>query len=250
MEQYGLIGRNITYSFSEGYFLKKFQREGREDCRYRNFDLKEISEVDNVFKIKNLRGLNVTIPYKEAVIPFLHELSAEAREVGAVNVIQFRQGKRVGYNTDIYGFEQSFIKKLDINLHKKALILGTGGASKAIAYVLRKNKISYQQVSRNGSKKHLSYDNLTGALFDEYKIIINCTPVGTFPEVKQKPQIPYHFLTHKHYLYDLIYNPGKTAFLEEGIKKGAIIQNGLKMLELQAEKSWEIWNKKKQFDGS
>ncbi len=243
MKTYGLIGKNIAYSFSEKYFSEKFEKESVQNCTYKNFDLQNISELTTLLKNITPAGLNVTIPYKEVVIPFLDQLSNEAKKIKAVNVIQFKKDQLIGHNTDIFGFEKSFIKDLKPH-HKKALILGTGGASKAIQYVLKKNDIDFQMVSRKSSDETITYDELTKTIFSDYLIIINCTPLGTFPNIKQKPPLSYSFLTQYHYLFDLVYNPNETLFMKEGIKKNATVKNGLEMLELQAEKAWEIWQSK------
>lgn len=242
MRSFGLIGRNISYSFSAGYFSEKFQKEGISDCSYENFDLQDISEFPKLIKSKpNLIGLNVTIPYKEQVIPYLDGLHETAAEIGAVNTIKITsEGKLTGYNTDYYGFQKSigpFLKPA----HSQALILGTGGASKAVAYALKNLNINYLYVSRNAIKNGLTYSDLTQGIIGSHLLIINCTPLGTFPNVENKPDIPYQFLTPNHLLYDLIYNPSETAFLKMGREKGATICNGLDMLVHQAEKAWEIW---------
>ncbi|APD07765.1 shikimate dehydrogenase [Flavobacteriaceae bacterium UJ101] len=243
MNTYGLIGKNISYSFSENYFSEKFKRESISNTVYKNFDLQDISEFSQLLQNTTLKGLNVTIPYKELIIPFLDQLSPEAEKIKAVNVIKFDDGKLIGHNSDIYGFEQSFKEKLKPH-HQKALILGTGGASKAIQYALQKNNIAFQIVSRKSSLETITYNQLTQELLSEYLVIINCTPLGTFPKIDQKPSIPYQFLTNHHYLYDLVYNPTETLFMKEGLKRNASVKNGLKMLELQAEKAWEIWHSK------
>ncbi|MFV0238117.1 MAG: shikimate dehydrogenase family protein [Flavobacteriales bacterium] len=243
MNSYGLIGKNITYSFSEAYFSKKFKIESIYNTVYKTFDLQDLSQFPKLLQDTTLKGLNVTIPYKEAIIPFLDQLSPEAKKIKAVNVVKFKNGQLIGHNSDVYGFEQSFIKNLK-PYHQKALILGTGGASKAIQYVLKKHNIPFQIVSRQLSSNIISYDCITQELLSEHLVIINCTPLGTFPNTHQKPPIPYQFLTKNHYLYDLVYNPCKTLFMEEGLKKNATVKNGLKMLELQAEKAWEIWQSK------
>lgn len=242
----GLVGKNISYSFSRGYFSKKFEDEGLLDHRYVNFDIQSIEEFPKIiheFKF-NLKGLNVTIPYKQDVFLYLNKVNKVAKKVGAVNTIRItKKGNIKGYNTDVVGFRDS-IKPMLENHHKKALILGTGGASKAVAFVFKKLEIDYLKVSRHPrKKKEISYKDLTEELVNDYTIIVNCTPLGTFPKVDEKPNFPYSFLSKKHLLYDLIYNPEKTAFLLEGEAKGAKIKNGLEMLELQAEESWRIWNK-------
>jgi shikimate dehydrogenase len=242
----GLVGKNISYSFSRGYFAEKFKEEDLSDHKYVNFDIPKIEEFPKIiheFKFR-LKGLNVTIPYKQDVFLYLDKVDKVAKKVGAVNTIRVtKKGNLKGYNTDVVGFRDSIVPFLQPH-HKKALILGTGGASKAIAYVLKELGIKYLKVSRHPrKKKEIAYKELTQELIDEYTIIINCTPLGTYPKVDQKPNIPYQFLGPDHLLYDLIYNPEKTAFLQEGEERGAQIKNGLEMLELQAEESWRIWNR-------
>ena len=241
--QFGLVGKNISYSFSKEYFTNKFQKEGSLDSIYSNFDIKNINDIQAVL-INNplLKGLNVTIPYKESILPFINKLNKKAKDIGAINTIKIsKKGILKGYNTDEYGFRKSIQPYLKKH-HKRALILGTGGASKAIAYSLNKLDIKYKYVSRDKAAK-LNYKNLTPELLKEHQIIINCTPLGTFPDINNSPDIPYQALGSKHLLYDLIYNPEETMFLKKGKKQGATIINGKKMLELQAEKAWEIWNK-------
>ena len=238
--KFGLIGKDISYSFSKNYFTLKFKKLGLNDYEYVNFDLKSIDEFKDLI-IKELKGLNVTIPYKENIIEFLDEIDEEAKLIGAVNTIKIdKRGNLKGYNTDVYGFEESLKPRLKKS-HKKALVLGTGGASKAVCYVLDKLNIDYLIVSRTPEKTQISYTDLNRSLLEKHTIIINCTPLGTYPKVEEYPKIPYDCITKKHLLYDLIYNPEKTRFLKEGEKRGADISNGLKMLELQAEKSWNIW---------
>ena len=241
--KFGLVGRNISYSFSRGYFAKKFENENL-NYSYINFDLESIDDLLNAINnTPNLKGLNVTIPYKEEVIPLLNKLNKRARKIGAVNTIQFKDNKLIGYNTDYYGFKKSLSPHLK-NYHKRALILGTGGASKAIAYALKKLNIEYTYVSRSKKKGvEYQYSDLDDNIITKHQIIINCTPLGTFPDIDQCPSIPYMAITKKHVLFDLIYNPEQTKFLKKGHDKGATTINGLKMLELQAEKSWQIWNK-------
>ena len=236
--RFGLIGRNISYSFSAEFFNKKFDKQNISDAVYEIFDLKEIEEVQKIFRDKSLKGINVTIPYKEKIKKYLDEISPEAAEIGAVNCISINQGIKKGYNTDVYGFEES-LKPLLNKQHRAALILGSGGASKAVAYVLRKLEIDYKIVSRKGE---FSYKNLNREIIENHQLIINCTPLGTFPEINSKPEIPYEFLNSEHFLYDLVYNPEQTLFLTLAKSRGAQIKNGLEMLKLQAEKSWEIWS--------
>ena len=240
--RFGLVGRDISYSFSRGYFSEKFSILKLSQYSYENFDLQEIDEFKEVIDTnEDIRGLNVTIPYKEAIIPYLDELDSQAEKIGAVNTIKFTPKGLKGFNTDAYGFRNSIEPYLQRH-HKKALILGTGGASKAIAFVLDELGIDFSFVSRNPSKHQLSYTDLTEDILQENKIIINCTPLGTHPDIEKKPAIPYQHIGSEHLLFDLIYNPDKTAFLKEGELRNATICNGLSMLEFQAEKAWEIWN--------
>lgn len=242
--KFGIIGKNISYSFSRKYFLEKFKKMGLNNYQYFNFDISEIEEFPFILyqRKDDFKGLNVTIPYKEAIIKYLDEVESEAQKIGAVNTIKVTDDdKLIGYNTDVYGFQKSIEPLLKVH-HRKALILGTGGASKAIAYVLNKLKISYKFVSRSKIENRLTYEMLDADIMDEYSIIVNCTPIGTHPNIEDAPAIPYQYLSDKHLLYDLIYNPAETKFLHEGKNQGASIKNGLEMLELQAEKSWEIWN--------
>ena len=241
-KKFGLIGRNITYSFSRSYFTKKFDALKLSDCTYVNFDLKNIFQVATIFEQPSLKGCNVTTPYKEKIIDFMDEMDLVAQQIGAVNTIAFlKNGKKKGYNTDAYGFEKSLTALLKPH-HKKALILGTGGASKAVAYVLKKLHICYIFVSRNAQKGQMTYADLNQNIVSEHTLIINCSPLGTHPDTEKCPEIPYHFLTQKHFLYDLIYNPSETLFLKKGKQRKTITKNGLEMLGLQAEQSWKIWN--------
>lgn len=240
MEQFdfGLIGKNISYSFSQKFFEDKFRKLGIEGCSYKLYDLGEISEIESLFSNKNLRGLNVTIPYKEKIIPYLDELSDEAEKIGAVNTVLVQNGKRTGYNTDAYGFG----KTLKIHLkrhHTSALILGSGGAAKAVKYVLENYCIPSETVSR---KSPINYGNLSESYVRAHPLIIQCTPVGTFPAVDDCLSFPFAGLTEKHLVIDLIYNPAYTAFIKNSAERGAKTVNGYYMLEQQAEKAWEIWN--------
>lgn len=242
--KFGIIGKEISYSFSRKYFLEKFKNLGFDNYQYYNFDIPEIEEFPFLLyhREDEFRGLNVTIPYKESIIKYLDEVESEAQKIGAVNTIKVTDDNRlIGYNTDVYGFQKSIIPLMKSH-HKKALILGTGGASKAIAYVFNKLNIAHKFVSRREIENMLTYEMLDAEIMDEYSIIVNCTPIGTHPNVEDAPAIPYQYLTEKHLLFDLIYNPSETKFLQEGKKHGASIKSGLEMLELQAEKSWEIWN--------
>ena len=242
MKNFGLLGKNIDYSFSRGYFKDKFETN-KLDCTYNNFDLEKIEDFE-FLKITEtqLLGLNVTIPYKQVVIPYLDAMDSEAQEIGAVNTIKIKNGKLTGYNTDHFGFENSLKPHLKPH-HQKALILGTGGASKAIAFALKKLGIHFDYVSRNASTAvKYTYKSLATEGIEDYQIIINCTPLGTFPDITKCPEIPYEQITSKYLLFDLIYNPEETLFLKHGKAKNATTLNGLEMLRLQAEKSWEIWN--------
>ncbi|MDO3694247.1 shikimate dehydrogenase [Wenyingzhuangia sp. chi5] len=241
---FGLVGKNISYSFSRGYFGEKFQKLGLENHQYVNFDLQKISVLEEIINAKEngLKGLNVTIPYKQEVQPFLSSIDVDAKEIGAVNTIKLNDdGTAVGYNTDVYGFQKS-LEPLLKSHHTKALILGTGGASKAVAFAFKKLGIDYKFVSRTATEDRWSYDQLNEEIIKEYTVIVNCSPLGTSPKVELKPEIPYQFLNSNHLLFDLIYNPSETTFLRLGKEQGAAIKNGLEMLELQAEKSWSIWN--------
>ena len=242
--RFGLLGRNISYSFSKGYFTEKFSDEVFAGNSYENFDISEINYFTELIKNNpDLNGLNVTIPYKEQVIPFLDKLSKKATLIGAVNTIKFTKNKKLkGYNTDYYGFKKS-LKPLLQEHHKKALILGTGGASKGVAFALDELGILYTFVSREAKENIIDYDLINATTFDNFQIIINCTPVGTSPNIEACPNIPYEFFTEKHIAYDLIYNPEETQFLKNAKKNGATIKNGYDMLIFQAEKAWKIWNK-------
>ena len=237
MRIFGLIGKSLGHSFSLEYFKKKFLQEGITDSQYINIEINELSKFKQLIKQKKFSGLNVTIPYKSLIIPLLDEVSNEAKIIGAVNTIRFCNGKLIGYNTDHIGFRNS-IKPL-LEGRNKAIILGNGGAAKAIIYTLEKLKIEYVIVNRNTS---FDYLDITSKIADYYNIIINTTPVGSYPRINEFPKIPYKYLNAKHLLFDLIYNPYETKFLTYGKKKNTKIKNGLEMLEIQAEESWKIWN--------
>ncbi len=245
MREFGLIGKDISYSFSKNYFSNKFNDENILDATYKNFDIQTIHEFHDVLESNsNLIGLNVTIPYKESVIPYLDKLNKKAKKIGAVNTIKITEkGKLIGYNTDCYGFKKAIKPHLKAK-HKRALILGTGGASKAIAFSLKQLNIDYQFVSRTPSKKgYLTYKSLTENIIDTHLIIVNCTPLGTFPNVDDAPTIPYRAISKNHILFDLIYNPNETVFLKKGKQNQATTINGYSMLIYQAEKAWKIWTK-------
>jgi len=238
MKTYGLIGKNIDYSFSRNYFNNKFKNDNILNSQYINFDIDNLYKLNNIFN-QNNKGYNVTIPYKKEIIPYLDSLDFHAEKIGAVNTIKIENGKKIGFNTDWIGFKKS-IEPLLKTHHSQALILGTGGSSKAVAYALEQLQIIYKTVSRN--KGDFAYDELRQKILSEYLLIINCTPLGTFPVVDVAPEIPYQYLTDKHLAYDLIYNPAETLFLKNCREKGAVTKNGLEMLEIQAEESWKIWN--------
>ena len=238
---FGLLGKNIHYSFSPGYFAKKFEQENLYHCDYRNFDCATVEEVFSTIQRTDLKGLNVTIPYKEAVIPAMDALSPTATAIGAVNTILFtKDGKRIGDNTDAYGFERALFDQYDGN-PQKALILGTGGASKAVAYVLRKSGINAQYVSRKATGNAIDYSALTEEQIKAHQLIINCTPLGTFPDIEKAPPIDYDALDEQHFLFDLVYNPAETRFLQLGKEQGAGTANGSDMLVHQANRSWALW---------
>ena len=241
---YGLLGKDIEYSFSRNYFNERFEKEGT-DAVYINIDLQHIDELKAVFEKENLSGMNVTIPYKEDVIQFVDRLSPVAEAIGAVNVVKFeKDGTLTGYNSDYYGFKNSLMPLLK-EVPKKGLILGTGGASKAIKHTFENLGIEPMFVSRTKKEGRYTYEELTKEVIEENLLIVNSTPVGTFPNVDDAPAIPYEFLTNKHMLFDLVYNPERTAFLKKGTEKGASVLNGSRMLVLQAEESWDIWNELK-----
>ncbi len=244
IREYGLIGYPLSHSFSQKYFTEKFEREGIPDAVFHVFAIPSIDKLPQLLKEHPLlKGFSITIPYKRSVIEYLDEASTAAKEMNACNCVKIKEGKLYGYNTDIVGYKESFIKHLK-PYHTKALILGTGGASSAVEFVLKKLHIDYIFVSRkkDASKNIAGYADVNEALLQEYKIIINTTPLGTYPDVNDAPNIPYHLLTPQHYLFDLVYNPAKTKFLALGEQQGATIQNGYEMLVLQSEENWKIWN--------
>lgn len=243
MKTFGLIGKNIAYSFSRNYFSNKFELENISAV-YKNFDLDQIAEFPKVISENpEVKGLNVTIPFKETIIPFLDHLDPIAKEIGAVNTIKIEKSQKLtGYNTDYFGFLESLKPHLEPQ-HTHALILGKGGASKAIAYGLKELNIKFKFVSRSPLAEDLSYTELNKSHFDQYKLIINCTPLGTHPQTEEFPPIPTSHFTLDHLLFDLIYNPPITQLMNLAIQNNAKVLNGQKMLELQAEKAWEIWNK-------
>ena len=246
-EQYGLLGYPLGHSFSAGYFAEKFQRE-HIAARYDNFEFEHIEEaVDHLRALENLQGFNVTIPHKQAIIPYLDELSEDARRIGAVNVVRVHTDpsgrmRWTGCNSDVIGFSRSIRPLLQSGLHTRALVLGTGGASRAVVYGLQQLGLHPQLVSRTEGTGRLSYAQLTEAVIQDHKVIVNCSPVGMYPHTDACPDLPYHLLTPQHLLYDLVYNPLQTRFMELGKQQGAVVKNGLEMLHLQAEAAWQMWH--------
>lgn len=245
MIRYGLIGFPLTHSFSQRYFTEKFTRDGITGSQYDLFELPDITALPALLQTPNLRGLNVTIPHKQAVLPYLDRLDASAEKVGAVNVIRIEpDGSRTGFNSDYYGFRQSLEEWLT-SLGRttgglQALVLGTGGASKAVTAALAELAIAYRSVSRSKTDNTVAYGELPSLIL-EYQLVVNCSPVGTYPHSEEAPDLPYAQFTDRHLLYDLVYNPAETRFMQLGRERGAAVHNGLRMLELQAEKAWEIW---------
>lgn len=244
MNLYGIIGFPLTHSFSKQYFTEKIEKENIVNSIFRTFPLTNIQELPALLQNEpKLKGLSVTIPYKEKVLQYVNIFSKEVSLIGATNCISIKEGKLTAYNTDIIGFEKSFVKKLSSN-HTKALVLGSGGASKAVQYVLTKLGIQYLVVSRrvDNNKDFITYSQVSPEMIREYTVIINATPLGMSPNEESFPNLPYAYLTPQHYLYDLVYKPPKTAFLKMGEQYGCILENGFNMLIIQAEENWKRWN--------
>jgi len=242
MRAYGLIGHPLSHSFSQRYFIEKFEREGIEGCRYELFPLPSIGDLPVLLdREAHLCGLNVTIPYKQQVIPYLHAMDDVVLSTGACNCIRIEDGRLLGHNTDVIGFERS-LGELLRPVQDKALVLGTGGAAKAVHYVLKKIGIPFREISRNALREVLSYAQLTAEMVREHRLLINTTPLGMYPDVGTCPEIPYDAIGPDHYLFDLVYNPARTLFLQKGEERGATVANGADMLRIQAEESWKIWN--------
>jgi shikimate dehydrogenase len=243
MKLYGLIGYPLGHSFSKKYFTEKFSKEGITDCEYDNFSIPDIEELKQVLsEHPQLCGFNITIPHKQAVLSFLDDSTHLPEGLSACNCVKIEAGKLIGYNTDVAGFEQSLSPLLNSN-HKKALILGNGGAAEAVKFVLNKLQIGFKVVSRRlHDDTNLLYRDLDDNIIKDHLLIVNTTPIGTFPKAEECPDIPYQSITTNHYLFDLVYNPAKTLFLQKGEERGAIIKNGSDMLQIQAEESWKIWN--------
>jgi len=248
--QLGLIGYPLSHSFSKKYFAEKFEKENIEGYHYELYPIPNITELPALItSTSNLLGINITIPYKQQALPYLNEVSEEAAKVGAVNTIKITNGQLKGYNTDVYGFEISLRKLLataTIPLAEmKALVLGTGGAAKAVLYVLDKLEIKAQLVSRSEKKGQITYDSIDKNCLENYQLLVNTTPLGMSPNYNTAPALPYEYLTDQHFLYDLVYNPEVTKFLQMGLNHNAKIINGLEMLHLQAEEAWRIWTTEK-----
>jgi len=242
MRTFGIIGYPLSHSFSQRYFAEKFKREGIDDAVFLQFPIQHIDELPQVLQQQDhLQGIAVTIPYKKAVLRYLHKTTEAVQLMNACNCIRVTEGKLYGYNTDVTGFEQSFTPYLQPH-HTRALILGTGGAAAAVEYVLKKLHISYQSVSREPKENCLVYEQLDATILEASTVIINTTPLGTFPNTEECPAIPYQLLSSRHYLFDLVYNPPETQFLRLGKAQGAIVKNGYDMLTIQAEENWQIWN--------
>jgi shikimate dehydrogenase len=244
MRRFGVIGFPLSHSFSPGYFTKKFTEEGLHNCIYEAFPLQSIEMLEALLlQHKDLEGLNVTIPYKKEVMGFLDEASEEVNQMNACNCIKIKEGRLIGYNTDVTGFGLSLLPLLKPH-HNKALVLGTGGAAAAIQFVLNKLNIDFLFVSRHKKNENncITYEEVTLELLNEFTLIINTTPLGMYPQVDTYPAIPYEFLTSRHYLFDLVYNPANTWFLKRGKEQGATVKNGSDMLIIQADESWRIWN--------
>jgi shikimate dehydrogenase len=243
MNRYGLIGYPLSHSFSENYFATKFRNEGITDSVYQNFPLEHISMVEKLLaETPDLKGLNITIPYKEKILPYLTESNEIVREIGACNCLKVDRSGLRGFNTDTVGFERSLSTLLQSH-HTKALILGHGGAAKAIAYVFEKLGIEFLYVVRRpvATENAILITEMSDSILSSHTVIVNCTPLGMYPNIDECPSINYNALTDKHYLYDLIYNPDKTLFLRNGERQGSTIKNGHEMLVIQAEESWRIW---------
>jgi len=242
MRAFGLIGYPLGHSFSKKYFTAKFEREGITENVYELYPLEQIGQLkDLLVSNPDLLGLNVTIPYKEQVIAYLDSMSPVVQEIGACNCISIEDGQLIGHNTDVIGFSRSLLTKLKPH-HKQALIFGTGGSAKAVAYTLKEMNIPFLQVSRTPTKEMIAYEDIDQSILDVHTLLINTSPVGMYPDVTKAPAIPYAFIGADHYLFDLVYNPARTRFLQEGALRGAAVENGSDMLVIQAEASWEIWN--------
>lgn len=243
MKTYGLVGRNLSHSYSQDYFTKKFKQDEIADVRYEVFEMDTLAGLRDLIDRENVQGLNVTIPFKEKILNYLDDLDDTVKKIGAANTIRIGDGKLIGYNTDVSGFRQSMEPFLRKRERFSALVIGTGGAAKAVSYVLRELDIQHYFVSREPSfMNELSYEQISAGMLNTHHLIINASPQGMYPYNDTYPDIPYQHITKEHILYDLVYNPEETAFMKKGREQGAWAVNGLKMLHLQAEESWRIWN--------
>ena len=238
---FGLIGHPLTHSFSKQYFDNKFKEDGLVDVSFELFDIENIEEIKNIVIKKSIKGFAITIPYKQQIISYLHSFNEVVAQTNACNCVKIIDGNLIGFNTDVIGFEQSLLKDLK-PYHTKALVLGNGGAAAAIKFVLNKLNIDFKTVSRQKNKADFIYEDLDKSIVQSYKLIINTTPLGTFPDIETHPNIPYQYLTKEHYLFDLVYNPSLTTFISKGIQQNAFTKNGYEMLIIQAEENWRIWN--------
>ncbi len=243
MNIFGLIGHPLTHSFSKQYFDNKFKKDGLVDVFFELFDIKHIEEVNTLIANKSLKGFAITIPYKQQIIPFLSKASSVVEQINACNCVKVVDGKLIGFNTDVIGFEKSLLKDLKPH-HTQALVLGNGGASAAVKFVLNKHKIQFKTVSRTDTNDCLKYEDLNEAMLQTHTLIINTTPLGTYPDIESFPNIPYQYLTPQHYLFDLVYNPTITAFMQKGLQQHSFVKNGYEMLAIQAEENWKIWNER------
>ncbi len=241
MNVFGLIGHPLTHSFSKQYFDKKFEHEKITDAQFKLFDIEKIEQVQELVLDKSIKGLAITIPYKQQILPFLFSENDIVKQSQACNCLKIVEGKLYGFNTDIIGFEKSFTKDLKSH-HQNALILGNGGAAAAIKFVLKKLNINFSIVTRKNETNCINYYALNEEIISSHQIIINTTPLGTFPHVDTCPNIPYQFLTSQHYLFDVVYNPTESLFMKKGLEQNAFVKNGYEMLCIQAEENWKIWN--------
>lgn len=241
MNIFGLIGHPLTHSFSKQYFDNKFKKDGLADVFFELFDIESIEELETFIVNKSLKGFAITIPYKQQIIPFLSKASSIVEQINACNCVSIIDGKLIGFNTDVIGFETSLLKDLKPH-HNKALVLGNGGASAAVKFVLNKLNIDFKIVSRTSINNCLKYGDLNEEILQNHTLIINTTPLGAYPDTTLFPNIPYQYLTPNHYLFDLVYNPTRTAFMQKGLQQNAFVKNGYEMLVIQAEENWKIWN--------
>ena len=236
-----MVGHPLTHSFSKQYFDNKFKEDGLVDVFFELFDIENIDEIKNIISNKSVKGFAITIPYKQQIITYLHSIDKVVEQINACNCVKIIDNKLIGFNTDVIGFEQSLVVDLK-PFHTKALVLGNGGAAAAIKFVLDKLDIEFKTVSRQKNNADFEYEELDESIIQSHKLIINTTPLGTYPNTENYPNIPYQCLTKKHYLFDLVYNPSLTAFMNKGLEKNAFVKNGYEMLVIQAEENWKIWN--------